>query len=185
MPTPKSPLIVLPNEIFKDVVGYEGIYKISESGVLFNTQRNVIIKGNDCGGYLQYTIIKNRKPKTIKAHRLVAFAFVLNPDNKPEVNHIDGIKRNNHFTNLEWVTHIENMKHARIMGLYKKYDFKKSEHHRAKQILQKSLDGTETIWKSRFQASRELKCPATTIQYAMEHKTIILNSYWSFITAPH
>lgn len=54
----------------------------------------------------------DNKNRTITVHRLVALAFIPNPNNKPQVNHIDGNRLNNHYTNLEWVTHLENLQHG-------------------------------------------------------------------------
>jgi hypothetical protein len=63
-------------------------------------------------GYMQVTIMKNKKGKSHLVHRLVAKAFLPNPENKPCVNHIDGNKKNNSVTNLEWCTYSENEKHS-------------------------------------------------------------------------
>lgn len=71
----------------------------------------------DRNGYLTCTLRVNRKQKPINVHRLVAKAFIPNPDNKPQVNHIDGCKWNSCFSNLEWATREENMCHADITGL--------------------------------------------------------------------
>lgn len=72
-----------------------------------------LIVGTTLNGYKLFTINK----KTYRFHRLTAFMFVENPDNKPLVNHIDGNKWNNHYTNLEWVTNQENLQHAHDTGL--------------------------------------------------------------------
>lgn len=90
-------------------------YYITEDGKCYNSKTNKWLKGqtNYKNGYLSYQIsLKNGKKKRFYAHRLVAKAFIPNPDDKAEVNHIDGNKMNNHVYNLEWVTPKENSEHA-------------------------------------------------------------------------
>lgn len=70
-------------------------------------------------GYLCVNLYKNSKCYKFLVHRLIAIYFISNPQNLPEVNHIDGDKQNNSISNLEWVTHQENMKHAWSTGLRK------------------------------------------------------------------
>ena len=72
---------------------------------------------NTSTGYKKVELVKNGKKKSYKVHRLVAMAFIDNPENKPQVNHIDGNKINNHVDNLEWVTSSENCIHAYNTGL--------------------------------------------------------------------
>lgn len=71
----------------------------------------------DTNGYHIVTLYKDSKAKTVRIARLVAAAFIPNPENKPQINHIDGNKNNNQVTNLEWVTGSENNKHANKTGL--------------------------------------------------------------------
>lgn len=74
-------------------------------------------------GYLRVYLSKNGKRKHHKVHRLVAQAFIPNPDNKPQVNHIDGNKKNNSITNLEWVTDTENKERRKeILDKEKPYE---------------------------------------------------------------
>ena len=73
----------------------------------------------DRGGYLTVRLSKKGKDSTIYVHRLLGFAFIPNPDAKPMINHKDGNKLNNCISNLEWVTHSENMAHAYSIGLVK------------------------------------------------------------------
>lgn len=70
-------------------------------------------------GYLKVTLCINEKQKTFNVHRLVALAFIPNTDNKPEINHINGIKTDNRVENLEWTTRLENQQHACAIGLQK------------------------------------------------------------------
>lgn len=100
-------------------------YIISSHGRLFNSNYHGI-KNNfqrmttrlDKDGYEVSIVTINGKSKTVKIHRLVAIAFIKNHDNKPEVNHIDGVKINNGIWNLEWVTGKENIRHAYKIGLH-------------------------------------------------------------------
>lgn len=76
-------------------------------------------------GYVEIRLSKGGNTKTCFIHVLLAQVFIVNPENKPEVNHIDGIKTNNTLSNLEWVTHAENMQHAYAGGLWKVPDITK------------------------------------------------------------
>ena len=121
-------------EIWKPIVGLEGIYEISSLGRvkslsrLYNTgnklaqrikEENILKPKASKVGYLVVTLsMGTRKDrKTVKVHRLIANAFIPNPKNKPQVNHIDGNKINNSISNLEWSTAKENVHHAIGMGL--------------------------------------------------------------------
>ena len=114
-------------EEWKAVEGYPGYY-ISNHG-RFRTidritggKRKMIIKGKmmkltvDSLGYCIISLYKNGKSKKVRIHQLVAMAFIENPENKPEVNHIDCNRTNNIISNLEWVTRKENLVHAANLG---------------------------------------------------------------------
>lgn len=87
-------------------------YELTQEGKIWSRNYNKYLKPDYSGEYLRITLCKGGKTKRYLIHRLVATHFVSNPDNKPCVNHIDGDKRNNHYTNLEWVTQSENVKHG-------------------------------------------------------------------------
>ncbi|WNO24238.1 endonuclease [Enterococcus phage SSMH01] len=102
-------------EEWKDIKGYEGLYQVSNFGRVKSKHRGserILKAGTTRLGYLNVCLCKNNQIKNFKVHRLVAKAFILNPDNKPEVNHIDEDKTNNIVSNLEWCTRKENINHG-------------------------------------------------------------------------
>lgn len=112
-------------ETWKDIVGYEGLYEISNTGKVRNAKTKFERKQSiHHTGYWRLTLIRGKgyekKLTTISTHILLAKAFIPNPANKPQVNHIDGDKLNNSLDNLEWVTNGENQIHAYAMGLQKR-----------------------------------------------------------------
>ena len=100
-------------EIWKDVNGYEGLYKISNHGEVWSERKQGLLKKGKCGReYYRVVLNKNKEKKYFDVHRLVAISFIDNPFKKKCVNHIDENKTNNHYSNLEWVTHKENANHG-------------------------------------------------------------------------
>lgn len=97
------------NEIWKDVVGYEGIYEVSNYGRVKNIRTDHVLKPLlKKTGYVAVVLYKNTIRKDWLIHRLVAIAFISNPKKKEQVNHIDEVKTNNCVDNLEWVSPKEN-----------------------------------------------------------------------------
>ena len=100
-------------EIWKDVKGYEGLYKVSNHGEVWSERKQGLLKKGKSGReYYRVVLTKNKEKKYFDVHRLVATHFVDNPFEKPCVNHIDENKTNNHVSNLEWCTHKENSNHG-------------------------------------------------------------------------
>jgi hypothetical protein len=107
-------------EVWKEIDGYEGLYQVSSLGKVFSLRNTKNIKLNlSEKGYFRVDLWKENKRNSLRVHRLVAKSFIDNPDNKPQVNHIDGIKTNNNINNLEWSTPSENVRHAISLGLKK------------------------------------------------------------------
>ena len=118
----------------KKIEGYPG-YLVTETGDIISTERrwrkrtgemftvprrHVLSQGTFWTGYKKIVITsESGKRETLSVHRLVAEAFVPNPNGLPQVNHKDGNKTNNHYSNLEWVTQTDNIRHAIANGLKK------------------------------------------------------------------
>lgn len=119
-------------EIWKDIEGYEGLYQVSNLGKIKSLNRCIIDKNNNLkelksvqltqtvnkkNGYYMVSLSKNGTVRKFTSHRLLAIAFIPNPLNLPEVNHVDGIKINTYLSNLEWCTKSENALHCWKMGM--------------------------------------------------------------------
>lgn len=108
-------------EIWRKIEDTHGMMEVSSLGrirSLLRTDKTILKFQHDAKGYQRVRVTVQREKMTFKVHREVAKAFIPNPDNKPQVNHIDGNKDNNAVDNLEWVTNQENARHAFSSGLF-------------------------------------------------------------------
>lgn len=163
-------------EVFKDIPGYEGLYQISNLGNVkalstrkmrgqyFQLRPEIILKPSiKNNGYLQVTLHNSiGHKKFISVHCLVAICFIPNPKNKSTVNHKDGNKINNIYSNLEWATHKDQVEHADNMGLR---NIKGSKHKRSKltdsqvlEIRSRSLIQNLTSLSEVFQVNKSCIC---------------------------
>ena len=175
-------------EIWKDIKNYEGYYQISNYGNVRSLDRidelGRLIKGrekvkqkqhyNKDNCYLNIILYKNGQKQRFYIHRLVAEAFIPNPENKPQVNHNDRNKKNNKIDNLEWVTISENIKYS-----YNFDDRKKStgchkigkENIMSKKVKQYDLEGNFIKkWESARQASIQTNIDYSTIKQVCRGK---------------
>ena len=156
-------------EIWKDVVGYEKSYTVSNTGTVKSKNREIVDcngrvlvrKGvtlsptkNHCG-YLMVGLSNNSETVLISIHRLVATAFIENIDNKPQVNHIDEDKLNNRTTNLEWVTAFENCHHGNLIERRAKAQYKS--------VIRFDLDGNMIDKKESLKAYGEMGFDCSSI----------------------
>lgn len=136
------------NEVWKDIEEYEGLYQVSNTGKvkslakewvcgnkmsIRNKPETLLVlskegyQSKNSDQYLSVTLSKRGVSKKARVHILVATYFKPNPENKPEVNHLDADRTNNNDWNLEWSTRLENMQHANKMGLITRH--KGDKHH--------------------------------------------------------
>lgn len=166
-------------EVWKDIKGYEGLYQVSNLGrVKSLTRKGVPFERylkpyiNKRNGYVYCYLTIKEKEKNLRLHRLVAEAFIPNPENKPEVNHEDGNKENCCVSNLYWTTRSENQKHAYKTGLQK---HKRGNNSKlAKKVIQHDKDGNLIKeWESIIDVERTLGIYGSNISKCCKgkHKT--------------
>lgn len=137
-------------------------YLISENGDIYsNLTKRQLKKSINKFGYNHIRLFKNGIRHNFQIHRLVAATYIENPLNKPQVNHIDGNKSNNHVSNLEWVTQSENIRHAINTGLKSTFVHENARISCSKKIIDVE---TRTIYNSISEACRFFNMPFTSFK---------------------
>ena len=169
---------IFSDEIWKWVPGFEGFYSVSNLGSIRNSKGKILSvehtrdpKTGKKTGHLRVTLHKNGKQKHCFVHRLVALAFIPNPDNKPYVNHKDNDPENNCVDNLEWCTNKENVLHSRRSTQPKHKDLQKSVVNLA--------DGM--VFKSIADAAREYGITVSTVKYSCETKSAMMKMDFRYL----
>lgn len=155
-------------EIYTLINNFEN-YAISNYGNIKNVKKNKILKPvKNKNGYLVYTFCQNGIKKTFRLHRLVGLYFIPNPNNKPYINHKNGIKTDNYFNNLEWCNAKENDTHARLTGL-------KDQN---KPIIAEEIEtGNKIVFSSVNEAGAILGINKGTISKVLHNKRNKVNGY--------
>lgn len=143
--------------IWKTIEGTNGEYQVSDTGLVKTTKSGRILRPTvSKPGYERVCLFKMDRERRYRVHRLVAMAFIPNPDNLPQVNHIDGNKRNNHVSNLEWVTNEANMHHAKENGLRAGHE-KFCESKRKRVIATNIETGERIVFESILAAKKTIR----------------------------
>ena len=174
-------------EIWRDVIGYEGLYQISSLGrVKSLSKKSKPGKGNysrpeiimklrhTTDGYMHVLLYKNGKGKRCRVHRLVAKAFIQNPGNKPTVNHINHIRDDNRVDNLEWATAREQMDEHWYRRLYS--DDNKGENNAGGVANRKPIIINDVLYTSQSEARRILNISNTQLRRAIQKNKRIFKS---------
>jgi predicted DNA-binding protein YlxM (UPF0122 family) len=164
-----------------DIKNYGGLYQVSNHGRIRSfkqyTEGRLLVQIPDRYGYMYLTLNdSNHVQKAFKVHRLVAGAFIPNPDKLPQVNHINGVKTDNRVENLEWCTLSNNVKHALRIGL----DSQKGERNRNSKL---SNDDVIEIYKLVWEENLSYQSIAEKYSISPSNvKKIKCGELWSHIT---
>lgn len=138
------------NEEWRDVVGFEGLYLVSNLGNIFSKSKKRLLKFKNNKGYYNVSLSKNGKPHHKIVHRLVAEAFIPNPEGFREINHKDEDKTNNHVDNLEWCDSKYNLNYGNRRLI--------AAEHTKKPVFQCDMCGNIIKeWSGAIDASKALK----------------------------
>lgn len=172
---------------WKAVLGYEGLYVVNSCGVVkslgrsltrkdgrpYNREERVLTQHPDTKGYMKVHLCKDGKPKNAFVHRIVAQAFIPNPDNLPQVNHINEDKADNRVENLEWVTCRENVNHG--TGIFR------NAIARSVPVVRISQDGGTKWFRSASHAAKVMHIVSQGIQNCCAHRQKTYKGYrWEY-----
>ena len=138
---------------WSEIPGFEGQYEVSNDGIVRSWRYGkkhlesprILRQKTDKYGYLTVTLQRDGEKRYFTVHRLVAAAFVPNPKGKPQVNHKNGIKKDNSFEDLEWATNAENIRHAFDTGLISKVKVSEGQKRRYQRPEERELSRKRTV----------------------------------------
>lgn len=160
----------------KDIKNYEGIYAITENGEVWSYKSKKFLKPKTkASGYLEVTLCKEGIKKSHLVHRLVAEAYIPNPEGLPQVSHIDESRDNNNVNNLCWASAAINCN----MPLHLERKSKSQMNNAtSKKVLCVELD---TIYPSMSEAARQLECSPQAIRHAVIKGTKSMGYHWRYV----
>lgn len=169
--------------MFKQIIGFEN-YSVNENGVVVNTLTNHIkLPCYNNRGYLFVDLYKHNKRHREYVHRIVANAFIPNPQNKPYINHIDGNPHNNSVINLEWCTPIENVEHAsKIICTMNQYLLANMKKKKAVKQIDRKSGKLVNVFSSIQEASRATGIPSSNIVCVLKGRQAYTKNFiWCYV----
>ena len=152
-------------EEYKDIEGYEGLYQVSNIGNVKSLvnhkgkyREKLLKQSKDCNGYLQVNLYKNKTSKRFLVHRLVANAFIENPNNYPCINHKDENKQNNSVKNIEWCSYKYNTNFGTRNERARKAISKQVYQYSKDGVLISVFNSTKECQQQGFNKSHVSKC---------------------------
>ena len=164
-------------EVWKDIPHYEGLYQVSSLGRVWSIRSQKYLKPLETNGYLRVALYgRNGKAKKELIHRLVGMAFIPNPENKPQINHLNEIKYDNRVENLEWSTSKENINYGNRT--------KQAAISRYKEVQQYDMNGTLlNSYSSLTDASKKTGFPKSGISSCANGNRKHFHNYiWKYET---
>lgn len=192
-------------EIWKDIEGYEGLYQVSNIGRVKSLEKyvktgggyglhflseRILKQGKGSRGYLQVRLGNGKKQKMFAVHRLVAQAFIPNPDSLPQVNHKDENKENNCVDNLEWCSSKYNCnygsRNCKIGSTQKESGIQRNNKYTSKEVYQYTLDGIfVNTYPSMHEAARQTGLDNSAISKVCRGKIKYTGGFiWSYTPLP-
>lgn len=164
-------------EVWKDIPGYEGLYWVSNMGNI-RSKRTILKPQINTGGYKKVVLHKNNVPKNFLVHRIVAMVFVANPNNRPEVDHINTLRTDTRASNLRWVNRREN----NLNPITNKRMSESAKYSHNKPIIQYDLEGNIVAeYPSTMEAYRKTGVHFANIRACTTHKRQQMGGFvWRF-----
>ena len=160
----------------KDIIGYEGLYAITEDGRVYSYRTSKYLKPGMANGYYQVCLCKDGSKTTHKIHRLVAENLIPNPEGKREVNHINAIRTDNRVENLEWTTTAENNQKKDMVAKMKSANAAAVAKYKRIYCIE-----LNTVYESLKEAGKQLKLNASALSNCLTGRSKTCGGYhWRY-----